>query len=408
MAWDDYGALGTTAIAIYVFTGSRDESEEYYGAAHFLEHAVFKGAQRWSALDIANIQDRLGGEINAFTTRDYTVFYAKVLASKAEAALELLWAMVSEPWLNPDDIAKERQVIMEELLEAEDDLEDRSSELYMEALFAHPHFYHDVLGTRESLREMTPERIRRFHQRFYHPENMAVILSGTRVPELIKRAEQLRFPMAFTQAFARPERKPPVMTPHAEIREMPGEQVHLTLGVKAPTLFDPSHDAALLLSTILGGQNSSRLWQRLREEEGLVYSVSSTYSALADWGELSIYMALRTASAAQALAAVHNEIEKFLRSGPSEDERAWALTQAESSMVFTMETPEGRMARLGSYAVYGLSPLEPQERLEQLEQVNCQQITELARLILTNTTWAVAACGPVQGMESVLASSFPA
>ncbi|PSR37620.1 MAG: insulinase family protein [Sulfobacillus thermosulfidooxidans] len=407
LAWDDYGSLGTTAIAFYVHVGSRDENPELFGAAHFLEHAVFKGARSWSARDIANIQDRLGGEINAFTTRDYTVFYAKVLASKAADALELLWAMVSEPWLREDDIGKERQVILEELLEAEDDLEDRATELYMAALYPDEQFHHDILGSRRSLRQLNAEQLKNFHRKFYHPDNITLVLSGEGVEELKVLAESLRWPHPLGPSIT-PVRLGPKIGPHIEILSRPGEQVHVTMGVPAPRMFDADHDAALVLSTILGGQNSSRLWQRLREDEGLVYTVSASYSAMKDWGELSIYMAMSPQSVPQALEAATQEVMNLLEYGPTEEERAWALTQAETAMAFTMETPDGRMARLGAYAVYGASPLDPKARLSRLEQVSCEQIMRVSREILAVRPWAVAACGPVQGLERVLQTALHA
>ncbi len=394
-------------MAFYVHVGSRDEHPEQFGAAHFLEHAVFKGARGWSARDIANIQDHLGGEINAFTTRDYTVFYAKVLASKAGEALDLLWAMVSEPWLRPGDIVKERQVIVEELLEAEDDLEDRASELYMAALYPEERFHHDILGTRASLHQLTAEKLREFHRLYYHPGNMTLVLSGEGIGHLRDRAAALAWP-SHRIGLQIPPRSAPVLLPHTEILEKVGEQVHVTLGVPAPWMFDADHDAALVLATILGGQNSSRLWQRLREDEGLVYTVSSSYSAFKDWGEISIYMALSPQSVPQALEATAEEILNLLENGPSAEEREWALTQAETGMAFTMETPDGRMARMGAYAVYGASPLEAKARLRRLETVDCAQITRVARSLLSARPWGVAACGPVRGLEPVLDKSFHA
>lgn len=404
--WDDYGSLGTTAMAFYVRVGARDERPSQYGAAHFLEHAVFKGAGAWSARDIANIQDQLGGEINAFTTRDYTVYYAKVLASKASQALELLWTLISEPWLTDSDIGKERQVILEELLEAQDDLEDRSSELYMAAMFPDPTFHHDVLGTTDSLYEFNGHLIRNFHREFYFPANIVLVLSGDGVEALRERVQNFTWPFA-VQGTYKP-RKPVTVFPQIRILQQPGEQVHLTMGVPAPVLGDTRHDATVILSTILAGQNTSRLWQRLREDEGLVYIVSTSYSALQDWAELSIYMALSPRSVPRALQAVREEIQLLMQYPPSQQEREWALTQSETSMAFAMETPEGRMMRLGSYGIYGLLPSDPHDRLAQLERVNCDDVMILAQQLFSSGPWAFAACGPIGSVERVLQEGFRA
>lgn len=404
--WDDYGSLGTTAIAFYVRVGSRDEHGHQYGAAHFLEHAVFKGAGPWSARDIANLQDQLGGEINAFTTRDYTVYYAKVLASKASQALHLLWTLISDPWLDDNDIGKERQVILEELLEAQDDLEDRSGELYMAALFPDPDFHHDVLGTKESLMHFDGRQLRNFYHQFYFPSNIVLVLSGEGVDALREQVQEYQWPLR-PQGLPTP-RKPLAVMPRIQLLRQAGEQVHLTMGVPAPPLGHVEYDATLILSTILAGQNSSRLWQRLREDEGLVYTVSSSYSALKDWAELSIYMALSPRSVPRALEAVREEIQLLMHEPPSLEEREWALTQAETSMAFAMETPDGRMMRLGPYGLYGWVPLDPKERLAQLEQVTCADITALAQQLFSQNPWALAACGPIGSIEQVLEGGFSA
>ncbi len=406
VAWDDYGSVGTTAIAFFVRAGSRDEPEGQYGAAHFLEHAVFKGAGNWSAREIASLQDQLGGEINAFTTRDYTVYYAKILSSKASQALDVLWTLISVPWLGDDDIDKERQVIWEELLEAQDDLEDRSGELYVRALFPDPNFHHDVLGTKETIKNFNAQSLRDFHRLFYYPSNIVAVLSGDGVEKLLEQVQGYNWPRSDG---GRPISRPQVLhRPRVRLLKQAGEQVHLTMGIAAPLLGDASHDATLILTTIIAGQNTSRLWQRLREEEGLVYTVSASYSALKDWAELSVYMAMSPGSVFRALEATREEIQALKLHPPSSQERALALTQAETSMAFAMETPDGRMMRLGLYGLYGMVPLEPRVRLAQMERVTCDEVAVLARRLFHGNLWAMGACGPVDSIETVLERGFSA
>ncbi len=406
MIWDDYGSIGTTAIAFFVRVGSRDEPKDQYGAAHFLEHAVFKGAGNWSARDIAGIQDQLGGEINAFTTRDYTVYYAKVLSSKASEALELLWTLISAPFLESSDIDKERHVILEELLEAQDDLEDRSSELYVSALFPDPDFHHDVLGTKETIQNFKAQDLRDFHRQFYFPGNIVAVLAGDGVDQLRRQLQSFSWPKS---GHSRPLSRQPVFhQPRVRMLQKAGEQVHLTMGIAAPLLDDVAHDATLILTTILAGQNTSRLWQRLREEEGLVYTVSASYSALKDWAELSVYMALSPGSVPRALEVARDEIQQLVLTPPSSRERDLALTQAETSMAFAMETPDGRVMRLGLYALYGMMPLDPRERLSQLEQVTCDEIRVTAHRLFHGSPWAIGASGPVDSIRPVLNQGFTA
>ncbi len=393
-------------MAFFIRAGSRDERKNEYGVAHFLEHAVFKGAGNWSARDIAGIQDRLGGEINAFTTRDYTVYYAKVLSAKASEALRLLWTLISAPLLTSQDLDKERQVILEELSEAQDDLEDRSSELYVSALFPDPDFHHDVLGTKETIKKLKADDLRHFHNQFYFPGNIVAVLTGEGVDQLREQLQNYRWP---SEGHGRsPSREPILHRPQVRLFRQAGEQVHLTMGVAAPLLSDPTHDATLILSTIMAGQNTSRLWQRLREEEALVYTVTSSYSALEDWAELSVYMALSPGSMSRALKATRQEIQRLMMEPPSSQERALALTQAETSMAFAMETPDGRMMRLGLYGLYGMIPLDPRERLAELECVTCDAIVTTAHRLFHGKPWAMAAAGPVDSIGQVLEQGFSA
>lgn len=394
VVWDDYGALGTTAIGYLVGAGSRHETPEQWGAAHFLEHAAFKGAGDWDAKAIAALMDELGGEINAFTTRDYTCFYAKVLAPLADAALDLLTALVSRPWLAPDDIVRERQVILEEMREARDDLADRCEEAYLSALYPLDSIAHDPLGTARHIRRVTASALTRFHQHWYHPANLVLAVSGEGASAIVERLDD-RLPFRPGDAAPVPSRPgPPTPAPREVWVREPAEQVHMMVGVAAPPVDDPRYYAAVLLATILGGQNSSRLWQRLREEEGLAYSVSTSYSGYVDWGELSTYLAVQPASLSRALHLTGEELAILKREGPRSEELARAVVQVKTSLVFGLETPEGRMLRLGRAGLADRAPLSLSVLMDRFNRVSPGDIQALAQdLWDSSSNVAIAAVG---------------
>lgn len=356
--------------------------------AHFLEHLVFKGAGALDSRAIATEMDLLGGEVNAYTSRDYTCYYAKVLTPLAGQAWNLLWTMVRHPWLREEDIAPERNVIKEELREARDDLEDRCETAYMRALWQDFALTHDVLGSMESLHQITAENLRTFYTTHYTTDNIVVAVAGDGTDGVLSLLEQIP-----SGAMKRLTSLPHCIEAQAsEIHDNhPSEQVHILLGVSAPVLDSRDYPATLLLSTILGGQNTSRLWQRLREQDGLVYTVSTGYNAQPEWAEMSIHMALNPESIPSALAAVAEEMKAFQAQGPSADDLERAVIQIETSLAFSRETPEGRMFRLGRYALCAACPPDHEQFVQRLKDVTPSQVQQLATILWSS--WDRVAIG---------------
>lgn len=393
LAWDDDGSQGTVSVAIYVGVGSRDESFAQWGSAHFLEHLLFKGAGPWDVKTLAARMDSLGGEVNAYTTRDYTACYAKVLALQAPDAWTLLRTLVFEPWLHADDVDRERQVIREELQEALDDPEDRCEEAYLEALYPSSSLAHDILGTQQSLTALTVGDLRAFYKQWYVPANMCVAVSGYGAESLASMIRRDMAAPAPGNVFL-PER-PPVIAHGGEVhRQMPGGQVHLMFGAPAPRLGDPGHPAALLTAAVLGGQNSSRLWQRLREDAGLVYTVATGYSAQPDWAEMSTYLALQPENLTRALEITGSTLREFLEQGPTEDEMERARILLATNLAFVLETPEGRAGRLGRWGLLNQSPPTLKAVTRMLQNTGREEIMHTAQEIWGHPqTWAVATAG---------------
>lgn len=395
VAWDPGHGIGTGAIGIWVGVGSRDERPEEWGAAHFLEHAVFKGAGPYSGRELAERADGLGAEINAFTTRDYTCFYAKALDPDLPAVFDLLCAMVSEPWLSEADLARERTVIAAEMAEARDDLDDRAEEGLMQALIDDPGFTHDILGTPASIAGLDGERLSRFHRRWYRPERMTVALAGAEAARLAATLPVGRLGAgggpASDGARTRPRyRAEEILVPEDH------EQVHVLLGVPAPDLDAPDLYATDVLVTVLGGQNSSRLWQRLREREGIVYGVDATYEAEPDWGTVSIGLSVAPDQLERALGAVGEEIEAFVQGGPAEEELVRARRQLRASFRFGLESVEQRMLRLGRHVLAGRLPPSIETVEAAWGQPSAGHLQGLAHNLLAHfDRMAVSAVGPL-------------
>ncbi len=410
LAWDDQGSLGTTAIGLFVGVGSRAETvASNWGAAHFLEHLVFKGAGTLDGAAIARAMDDLGGEINAYTTREHTVFYAKVLASRAWDAWQLLRTMVFYPRLATADVEKERQVIIAERHEALDDPEDRCEQAYMKSLYADADLVHDILGTGRSIRALSTARLKRFYRQWYRPAGMCVALSGQGAAALADRIREQEMVPARPEvaAVGEPVTVPPIPVPRELLLRADGEQVHTMVGTAAPPLDDPNYEATQLAATILGGQNSSRLWQQLREEAGLVYTVYAAYSAHSQWGDLSIYLAVHPRSLTEALRLAGNTLRTFLTQGPSPQEIERARVLITTALAFSLETPEGRMVRLGRWGLANAPPPSLADVRQRLEAVGPQDVQSVAKQLWTDPgEVALAAVGPIPRRIAPLRSYF--
>lgn len=393
--------MHTIAIGIFVDVGSRDELlVDEWGAAHLLEHMVFKGAGPWDAQSIARRMDDLGGDINAYTTRDHTVFYAKVMADYAYEAWQLLRTLVFDPHLTAKDLKVERQVVLEERREALDMPEDRCEQIYMQSLYGDDPIAHDSLGSPQAIRTMSARKLRAFYHKWYRPDRICVAIAGRGSQWIVEQigADLQQSAGSSDQQYAvrLPARRRPQTRAMEKIVRHRGEQIHWMMGRSAPSALDRSHTAMQLGTTILGGQNSSRLWQTLREQAGLAYNVYAGYSAQRDWGEVSLYMAMQPGVFGQALQLVQQTLHQFITNGPQEEEVVRARTMLLSSFAFSLESPEGRMLRLGWWGLSTRRPPSAQSITESMQTVTARDIQHVMEDIWqTPQDVAVVALGPL-------------
>ncbi|MGH9187926.1 MAG: M16 family metallopeptidase, partial [Acidimicrobiales bacterium] len=336
----------SVSCGVWVGVGGRDESSEVAGASHFLEHLLFKGTDRRSAREIAEAVEAVGGEINAFTAREQTAYYTRLPESQLAFGIELLCDVLAAPALRSHEIDAEREVILEELLAAEDSPEDVVHRLLGEALFPGHPLGRDVLGTAETIEAMGRDEIAGFFTGWYRPANLVVAAAGRLAHDEVVGAID-----GFLDGAAlgdRPRRLAPTGAPQPRTTvERPIEQSNLALGWLAFDHEDPDRYPLQVLNQVLGGGLSSRLFQEVREERGLVYTIYSYTALYSDSGALAIYAGTGPSKVDEVLAVINGELEKLRAGGITAHELDIARGYLEGSLVLGLEDPGSRMVRIG-------------------------------------------------------------
>jgi zinc protease len=391
----EHRAADIVAVYLFVGTGSRYEAADELGYAHFQEHMLFKGTDRFGPGYVDRVVEGVGGRSNAVTSFDYTTFHL-ILPSEATATgIELLSDMAFRSTFAPDEVAREREVIFEEVRIEQDN--PRSAivpQLYGLVFAGHP-YGRPVKGTRETMNAASQARLRAFNRRYYVPENMTLVVAGPvdvmTVRPLVERTFG-RMPSTGYKSSPAPAPRPLSGGVRRTV-ERPEQQAHLALGWLAPRSDDANSDAVDLLTTILAGTESSRLPQRLRDRERLVQSVTMSYSALVAGGIVTLRAELEAKDLERVEQIILEEIARIQESGPTEEERRLAVTKFEAQHAFDTETSEGL-----AYA-YGLAEttwtLEAELRyVERLRRVSREQIRDAARRYLSRTDYARLAFVP--------------
>ncbi len=339
--------VSSVAIGFWVGTGSRDEPVEFAGASHFLEHLLFKGTPTRSAAAIAEALDEVGGDCNAFTTKEYTAFYVRLLSEHLSLGFDILGDIMETPALAPHDLEAERTVILDEILMHADEPSDLAAEQAMAAIFAGHPLGRDTLGTAESVGSITTADVRAFFEQHYRPRNMVVSVAGDCTHEDVVAALADRF--AHRPGGAAPARQPvgsDVRT--LSVVRRPTEQAHLVLAMRTASRFDDDRWPLGVLNVVLGGGLSSRLFQKVREERGLAYSIWSDRSGFYDTGCLTISAGTAPEHAHEVLRIATAELEDLATDGITERELRIAKGNLRSETLLSNEDSGARMSRLGS------------------------------------------------------------
>ncbi|WP_456434015.1 M16 family metallopeptidase [Thermosulfuriphilus sp.] len=386
--------LRSVSVGIWVNVGSRDETREINGIAHFIEHMVFKGTVRRSALDIAKEIDRVGGLSNAFTSRENTCFHAKVLDEHLPRILDLLADIFLHSRFEERELERERQVILQEISMVEDSPDELVHDLFGQLVFGDNPLGFSVLGTRETVSRMTSSGLREYLQQAYTAEKIVIAGAGS--------LEHPRFVEMVAAQFAEvpPQdglsaRSTPEIRSSVAIYPRDLEQVHLVLGGPGPAARDERRYAGLLLNVILGGSMSSRLFQEIREKRGLAYSIYSYLSLYEDVGLFGIYAGVAPENANQTVAIILEEIARLRENHITEEELSAARDHVKGGLLLSAESSDTRMTRLARNEILFSRYVPYEEAISRIESVTPEDICQVARDFLAREALSLVALGPL-------------
>jgi predicted Zn-dependent peptidase len=383
------------SLGIWLKRGSRHETPSLNGASHFLEHLVFKGTERRSAREIALLIDSIGGQIDAFTSKEYTCFYAKVLDEHLGTALDILSDVLRHPRFDPEDIERERQVIFEEIRMVNDSPDEHAFDLFCEAFWPNHALGRPIQGTEASVAGLSRQRLVSFFRRSYTPANLVVSLAGHLPPGATLRRLRRTFgalPRMGKAAKSRPPRPraAPVLRQRRDL-----EQLHLILGVPGPPETHRSRYVLHVLNTILGSTVSGRLFQRIREQNGLAYNVHSSVNGFSDAGVFLVYAATRTSQAPEVVRLVVEELRRLMTETVGDEEIRVAKDHLKGSLMLALESTSARMANLARHEIYRRRAQDLDAILASIEAVSARSVRGLARRLFADRRPAVAALGPL-------------
>jgi len=385
----------SAAVGYWIGAGSRDEDAGEAGVTHFIEHLLFKGTGTYSAVEIAEIFDGLGGELNAATSREHTLVYARVPDHHLETAMDVMGDMVFAPTFS--DLDSEREVVLEEIAMYEDAPQDLVHDLIAEAVFGDHPLGRPVIGTADVISSIPRDAIAGYHDSMYVPANIVVAAAGNieheRVVELVERALAQRSENAPSRLNARPllVHEPP---PRRRVQQKDTEQYHVCLGAPGISRSDRRRFAASLLDAILGGSASSRLFQEIREKRGMAYAVYSFLSQYTDTGQIGVYLGTREDNLADALAITAEQIADIAGGNLPASELERAKENLKGRILLSMESTSTRMNRLGKSLVTDSELMSIDRIVAEIDAVEASSVSELAASLLASERLSAACIGP--------------
>lgn len=386
----------SASLGIWVGAGSRHESAAENGAAHFIEHMVFKGTETRTAAQIAQEMDAIGGQVNAFTTKESTCFYVRALDTHLAQATDILCDMFFHSAFRQEDVDTERGVILEEIGMYADNPEDLCSERLAAAVYKGSSLARPILGKPATLKAMTGESLRNWRDTHYRPDQVVVALAGSFSSAVV---EDMKARFGAMNPVPRRKSKAAAFQSAFTLKKKAIEQNHLTLAFPGFPYGHEKRFALQLLSFILGGGMSSRLWQEVRETRGLCYSIYSYGAGHEDTGLFGIYTALGRETEGQALDAIKTVVTGLVQDGVTEDELSRAREQSKASVLMGLESTQSHMSHMGRSALLTGTILTPDEIIAAYDSVTREDVLALARTIFDPHKMALSAVGRVENEE---------
>ena len=392
LALEPVPAVRSASAGIWVANGSRCEASDENGISHFIEHMLFKGTTLRTAGQIASEMDRYGGQVNAFTSKEYTAFYLRTLDRHLTDALEVLCDMFFNSTFLDRDIEIEKTVIYEEIDMYEDSPEDLVCENLAQSVYTGSPLGFPIIGSRETLSPMTGTQLHNYMKRHYVPENIVVAIAGSYSDAAIARITELFESIPVSPA---PQVVPAVYTRAESAVAKPIEQNHICLGFPGLCHHDADRYALQVFQSILGGGMSSRLFQRVREDAGLCYSIYSYTSAHADTGMLSIYCGLSRDAQEHAMTLIREEITRLLHDGPTPEELDRTRGQIEANLLMGLESTMTRMNQIGRSALLYGKLIDVDTVIERYDAVTREDVLAIGRRVCDFDRMSTAIVGKI-------------
>lgn len=384
----------SVTIGVWVKVGSIYEKGRVSGMSHFIEHMLFKGTKTRDAQEIAATLDRVGGQLNAFSSKEFTCYYAKVIDQHIGIAIDLLSDLILNSTFDAREIKREKKVVMEEIKMYEDSPDELIHEIFAQELWSGSPWGQPILGIRENIEVITRKDIREFFDAFYKPSNIVVSIAGSiDQEETVARIEKAFAKMKGTglqRRFLVPKTKSGMIVRNKDI-----EQVHLCVGMPGFSKSDKDKYALTVLSIALGGGMSSRLFQEIREKRGLVYTIYSYQTDYRQTGLFNVYAGTSKENIPPLLELVLVELDKISAKGFSEDELLRAREQLKGSLILGLESTSNRMSRLARLEIYFKKNISMDSLIKKIDSITNEDIIRVMGRIYSNDKLLIAALGPV-------------
>ena len=390
----------SVTVGMWVNAGSRDETPAQAGYSHFIEHMFFKGTETRSAAEISREIDALGGELNAFTTRETTTFYIKVLDQHLPKALELLSDLFHRSRFGSKEIEKEKQVVLEEIRMVQDDPEDLVQEVHTGLMMGRHPLSCPILGQESTIARVRRKDLCEYINTHYRPEEMVLAVAGSFEQSQLEKMMGRMFGTyrPSESAIAR-KRCPPEIHQGTIMKRKSLEQVHLCVGLKGISAGHKDRFAAYVLNSVLGGSVSSRLFQEIREKRGLAYSIYSFLSAYSDGGTITIYAGTRASEVERVLELIRREIRRMGNRGIDRAELRRTKDQMKGSLMLSLESSHSRMNKLAKDELIAGAHTSLEEMLSEIDAITESQVARVARELFDPARLAIAGLGPLTSSQ---------
>ena len=396
---EEVASVRSAAIGIWVNVGSRDESPAVAGASHFLEHLLFKGTKRRTALEISASIESVGGEMNAFTSKEYTCFYARVIDTDLPMAIDVISDLITSSVVSVLDVDAERKVVLEEIAMRDDDPSDLIHDLFAETYFGDTQMGRPILGTIDSINSISRTSVFNYYKKRYLPQDLVVAVAGNinhkKVVEMVEAALSVD---GFLDVVGSPVIRPNTLV-KKKVQKSVGlisrttEQAHMFYGMEGVARHDDRRFAMGILASALGGGMSSRLFQEIREKRGLAYSVYAFAQQFAGSGQIGFYAGCKPAKAIEVLEIIREVLADVAANGMSREEIERAKGAVRGSLVLSQEDTGSRMSRIGKNEIVYGQVMGFDEILKEVSRVNEQDIRQIAGEYLIKTP-TLALVGP--------------